>query len=78
MTVESSKISLHGCLDRLGQVRGSPDGMEKLVMAGQKGGKGGTTQLESPLTFPVVGCHREVSSSQYCSIVLIVIHSWGD
>jgi hypothetical protein len=40
--VESSKISLHDCLDRLGQVGGSPDGMEMLVTAGQKGGKGGT------------------------------------
>jgi hypothetical protein len=76
--VISSKISLHGCLDRLGQVRGLPDGMEKLAMAGQKGGKGGTAHLEPSLTFPFVDCHSEVSSSQYYSIVLIVIHSWGD
>jgi hypothetical protein len=70
VTIELSKIILHGGLDRLGQMRGSPDSMKKLVTAGQKGGEGGAAQLEQPLTFPFVDGHGEVSSCQYCSIVL--------
>ncbi len=54
-------------------MRGLPDGM-----AGQKGGEGGALQLEPPFEFFFVDGHGEVSSFQYCSIVLIIIHPWGD